>query len=146
MIDLSALKKIIGNTRPGKRRGRGFSSGKGGHTVGYGTKGQKAREGRKPGIYFEGGQSSLYRRMPYLVGFKNPNKYDILEISLSKLAKLANGKDVMTPEYIKEKTKLKFDFAKVMGNGSCDTKLNVQGLWFTKKAKEKIEKAGGKVE
>ena len=55
-------------TKSKKRVGRGYSSGKGGHTSGRGAKGQKARS--KVKLYFEGTpmRKSLIRRMPMLRG------------------------------------------------------------------------------
>lgn len=54
--------------RPGKRLGRGIGSGKG-KTCGRGAKGQKARSGVSI-RFFEGGQTSLVRRLPK-VGHKS---------------------------------------------------------------------------
>ena len=48
-------------SRKKKRVGRGYGSGKGGHTAGRGAKGQKARSKVKP--WFEGGQANIIRRM-----------------------------------------------------------------------------------
>ena len=56
-----------------KRLGRGYGSGKGGHTVGRGQKGQKTRG--KIGILFEGlkVKKSFIKRLPMLRG-KGKNK------------------------------------------------------------------------
>lgn len=56
------LPKVV--LRGKKRLGRGYGSGKGGHTVGRGQKGQKARN--KIGILFEGMKmkKSLIKRLP----------------------------------------------------------------------------------
>ncbi len=53
-----------------KRVGRGISAG-GGKTAGRGTKGQKARTGKKIGATFMGGQGALVQRIPKLRGFKS---------------------------------------------------------------------------
>lgn len=55
-----------------KRVGRGISAG-GGKTAGRGTKGQRARTGKKLGplVSFQGGSSSLSRTTPKLKGFKS---------------------------------------------------------------------------
>jgi len=65
-MELNKLPKIIGKRK--KRVGRGYGSGKGGHTTGRGAKGQKARSKIKP--TFEGGQLSLVRRLPRKGGFR----------------------------------------------------------------------------
>lgn len=59
------------NSRPGKRLGRGIGSGKG-KTCGRGTKGQKARSGVSV-RFFEGGQTSLIRRLPKF-GYRSMHK------------------------------------------------------------------------
>ena len=65
-MNLSKLPKIV--SRPKKRVGRGIGSGKGGHTSGRGTKGQKARE--KVSLIFEGTKTkkSFVKRLPFLRG------------------------------------------------------------------------------
>src|SRR3989304_6489082 len=65
-MDLFKLPKLT--TRPKKRVGRGIGSGKGGHTSGRGTKGQKARE--KVALAFEGTKikKSFIKRLPLLRG------------------------------------------------------------------------------
>lgn len=60
------LEKV--RSRPGKRLGRGYGSGKGGHTSGRGQKGQKARG--SVNILFEGVKvkKSFFKRLPLLRG------------------------------------------------------------------------------
>jgi large subunit ribosomal protein L15 len=53
-----------------KRVGRGIASGQG-KTAGRGTKGQKARSGKKLRPTFAGGSGSLVRRTPKSSGFKS---------------------------------------------------------------------------
>ncbi|MCL1930083.1 50S ribosomal protein L15 [Candidatus Saccharibacteria bacterium] len=53
-----------------KRVGRGIAAG-GGKTAGRGTKGQKARTGKKIRATFMGGQGPLVQRVPKLRGFKS---------------------------------------------------------------------------
>ncbi|NIT03914.1 50S ribosomal protein L15, partial [Candidatus Saccharibacteria bacterium] len=64
-MKLNKLSKTVGKKK--KRRGLGYGSGRGGHTTGRGTKGQKARGKVKP--TFEGGQLPLSRRVPKKGGF-----------------------------------------------------------------------------
>jgi len=63
-MNLSNLPKITSKSK--KRVGRGYGSGKGGHTSGRGQKGQKSRS--KVPIWFEGGQLPLIRRTPFIKG------------------------------------------------------------------------------
>lgn len=65
-MELSSLSKVVRGAK--KRVGRGYGSGKGGHTTGRGSKGQKARGKVKP--TFEGGQLPLARRIPRKRGFR----------------------------------------------------------------------------
>lgn len=55
-------------TEKTKRIGRGYGSGKGGHTVGRGTKGHGARTGADKHLWFEGGQLPSVRRYPWQRG------------------------------------------------------------------------------
>lgn len=66
MSILHLLPAIV--TKKGKRVGRGYGSGKGGHTVGRGQKGQKTRG--KIGPLFEGtkNKKSLFQRLPVIRG------------------------------------------------------------------------------
>lgn len=65
---MTADKLVKTTIRPKKRVGRGYGSGKGGHTSSRGQKGQNSRSSRP--LYFEGApmRKSLIRRMPMLRG------------------------------------------------------------------------------
>ncbi len=143
---LSNLRKIVENK--GKRQGRGYGSGKGGHTVGKGSKGQKSRAGYtipRPG--FEGGQMPLSRRLPKLKGFsrvyfskRNPST----AINISTLESFKDG-DTVTVKSLKEKSLIdnKIQSVKVIGKTALSKKLNFEGINFSAAAKSEIEKAGG---
>ena len=135
-----------GATKVAKRKGQGVGSGNG-KTAGRGHKGQNARSGGgvRPG--FEGGQLPLYRRLPKR-GFTNAKfKVEYAVINLSDLNKFEDGA-MVTPEILKEMGLLKNQLSgvKVLGNGTLEKKLTVQAHNFSKKAKEQIEKLGGKAE
>ncbi len=78
---MSLLNTIQISHSKGKRLGRGIGSGKG-KTCGAGTKGQKARSGVSI-RFFEGGQTSLIRRLPKR-GFcsLDRKKYAIIHLEL----------------------------------------------------------------
>ncbi|KRT67687.1 MAG: 50S ribosomal protein L15, large subunit ribosomal protein L15 [candidate division WWE3 bacterium CSP1-7] len=59
-MELHELTRIVKGKK--KRVGRGYGSGKGGHTTGRGAKGQKVRNRVRSS--FEGGQIPLARRLP----------------------------------------------------------------------------------
>jgi large subunit ribosomal protein L15 len=144
-MKLSRIPKISKKKRQSKRLGRGYGSGKGGHTVGRGTKGQKAR-GKVP-VGFEGGQIPLYKRLPKIGGFRNPRKKDVIAISLSKLNLFKSG-DVVTPEKLLEEKiikRLPKHAVKILNRGELGKKLTLKGLVASKEAQKKIEKAGGKL-
>ena len=143
-MKLHELKPVEGARHYKKRVGRGTGSGMG-KTATRGHKGQNARSGGgvRPG--FEGGQMPLYRRIPKR-GFKNVWAMKYSEINVSTLNKFEDGAEV-TPELLKASGLIKKleDGVSVMGNGEITKKLTVSAHRFTKTAKEKIEKAGGKV-
>lgn len=61
---------IISANKNIKRVGRGIAAGQG-KTAGRGTKGQKARTGKKLGATFQGGSRSLVTAVPKARGFKS---------------------------------------------------------------------------
>jgi len=135
-------------TRRSKRLGRGYGSGKGGHTSGRGQKGQKAR--RSIGILFEGFKTkkSLLRRLPMQrgKGKLKPHKKAI-GINVEFLNILNSGATVNVESLVKagivtkEAFKLK---VKILGSGELSKKLTVE-IPTTKTARTKIEAVGGKV-
>jgi large subunit ribosomal protein L15 len=145
-MKLHELSYNDGSIKSSKRVGRGTSSGHG-KTSGRGQNGQNSRSGGgvRPG--FEGGQNPLFRRVPKR-GFNNYNfqtKYAV--INVSDLNRFEDGA-VVTPEILKEigLVKKQLDGIKVLGNGTLEKKLTVKASVFSKTAKEKIEKTGGKAE
>ena len=81
-------------------------------------------------------------------GFNNYNfevKYAV--INVSDLNKFEDGTEI-TPELLKDMglVKKQLDGIKVLGNGELTKKLTVKASMFSKTAKEKIEKNGGKAE
>ncbi len=142
-MELNELVPAPGSRTKPYRKGRGIGSGNG-KTAGKGHKGQNARSGGgvRPG--FEGGQMPLYRRLPKR-GFKNVLATRYSEINVSTLDKFEDGAEI-TPELLKESGLVKklYDGVSVMGNGEITKKVTIHAHRFTKTAKEKIEKAGGK--
>ena len=145
-MKLNELQYNDGAKFSAKRKGRGTSSGMG-KTSSRGQKGQNSRSGGGVRIGFEGGQNPLFRRIPKR-GFNNYNfqvKYAV--INVSDLNKFEDGAEV-TPEILKDMglVKKQLDGIKVLGNGKLEKKLTVKASVFSKSAKEKIEKNGGKAE
>ena len=119
--------------------GRGNGSGLGTY-AGYGSKGAKARSGGTKQKGFEGGQTPLFRRLPKLRGFKSLSKVEYIEVNVSLLEKLASGKEEINLN------ELMGGKVKVLGRGEIGKPITVKASKFSKSAKDKIEKAQGKVE
>lgn len=147
-MDLTSLEKLKGSNRGKKRIGRGIGCGKGGHTVGRGNKGQKARKGsNKPWLGFEGGQVPLYKRLPRMRGFTVKGKAVIIAVSLSLLNEFKNGAEV-TPVSLWQKKLIRTlpkGGVKLLANGDLKKKLTIKGFFTSEAALKKIEKAGSKV-
>lgn len=135
------LPKIVHNRK--KRLGRGYGSGKGGHTSGRGQKGQKARG--SVGILFEGlkVKKSLIHRLPMLRGmnrFKAGAKPVI--ITLDMLNKLPDGMDVTVESLVEaglvSAQKARRYGVKVLGTGTLTKKLTVS-VPMSKSAQEKLK-------
>ncbi|MBU0600489.1 50S ribosomal protein L15 [bacterium] len=146
-MNLAQLYPAIGSTKKRKRVGRGTGSGHGGTST-RGNKGQRARSGGKSQPYqgFEGGQMPLMRRTPKK-GFTNifKEKYSLVNIiHLNKFK--ANTKIdkelLLANKVIKGK---KFP-VKLLSEGEINFPVTIVVDKISKKAREKIEKAGGKVE
>lgn len=147
-MKLEALPKTTKGKK--KRLGRGYGSGQGGHTVGRGAKGAKARG--KVGLTFTGTKikKSLFKRLPLRRGkgkFK-PLKTSPVIVNLKHLAFLPKGTVVdaqlLAKEGIIDRQEAAAFGVKVLGEGSLDKPLTV-ALPVSKSAAAKIEKAGGKV-
>ncbi|MBF0578423.1 50S ribosomal protein L15 [Erysipelotrichaceae bacterium RD49] len=128
-----------------KRVGRGPGSGLG-KTAGRGQKGQKSRSGGGVRLGFEGGQTTLARRLPKR-GFTNFNRKEYAVINVKDLNRFEDGTHV-TPELLKSEGILKKQLAgvKILGEGTLEKKLHVTAAKFSKSAEEAIVKAGGTVE
>ncbi len=143
---LSRLRPPPGAVRDKKRKGRGVGSGLG-KTSGKGMKGQKARHPigfSKLG--FEGGQTPLFRRLPKR-GFKNHFAKNLATVNVKDLTRFDAGSTV-DEQALREAGLLrrKCDGVKLLGDGDLDRALTIRLAAVSASAKEKVEKAGGKVE
>jgi large subunit ribosomal protein L15 len=144
------INKPVGATKKKKIVGRGAGSGKG-STAGRGTKGQNSRSGGSVRPGFEGGQMPLYRRIARR-GFSNyPFKKEYALVKLGDLNVFADGETVDRKSLVAKglltsgAPALSKVPIKILGNGEISKKLIVNVDKLTAGAKEKIEKAGGKV-
>lgn len=150
---MSLLHKLSSITdKKAKRPGRGYGSGKGGHTSTRGMKGQKSRGGAKIPLWFEGGQLPLIKRMPMLRGkgrFKT-----VHPTATVTLAEINNMKaDTITFEslLLEKIIPNRVRKAKIVATGSITRAVTIDGLSaqtlvaVSKGAQAKIEAAGGNV-
>lgn len=133
-----------------KRLGKGQGSGYG-HQAGRGHKGTKARSGGKVSAAFEGGQMPLQRRLPKR-GFKNIFRIEYRIVSLAQLQNSEiNTFDTEVFEnakMIRSEGQYKNLPVKILSNGieGFNKNVTVKANAFSEKAKEAIEKLGGKAE
>ncbi len=147
-MQLHDIKSTSGKKAP--RVGRG---GKRGKTSGRGHKGQKARAGHKlrPEI------RDTIKRLPKLRGHginrtrtvnSGVMKPETVNVSVLE-ARFEKG-EMITPAVLLEKRivrrqKGRVPAVKVLGKGDITKALTIEGCMISDGAKEKIEKAGGKV-
>ncbi|MDI9346944.1 MAG: 50S ribosomal protein L15 [Methylacidiphilales bacterium] len=132
------------NSKKSKHRvGRGKGCGWG-KTSGRGHKGQHARAGGYHKIGFEGGQMPLVRRLPKF-GFTSLIKPFRAELTLARLNTLDNSE--ITIDFLKQTGIIssKVEKVKIIATGTLSKSFSVVGVSVSKKARQLIEQAGGKV-
>jgi len=134
-----------------KRLGRGIGSGKG-KTCGRGHKGQKSRSGVAiKGKGFEGGQMPLFRRLPKR-GFSNKifrTEYQVVNvcdieagIEAGRLNATTIDKEALVNAGLARKGDKPI---KLLARGEINIAITIAVDKASEKAKELVEKAGGKV-
>ena len=144
-IHIGTLKPPRGSNQRRKRVGLGMGSGHG-KTATRGSKGQRSRAGSRLRPGFEGGQMPLHRRLPKR-GFTNIFKKYYALVNLKDLGQFS-AKEKITPEFLLKHGLIKklLDGLKVLGEGELKAPLEISAHHFSKSAREKIKKAGGKAE
>jgi len=123
-----------------KRIARG---GKRGTTSGRGQKGQKSRAGHK----IRPAERDTLLKIPKLRAQKKPalRKSNLRVLNIADIRKKISGvidkKSLLEARFINSVD----DDVKILGKGKADEKVQIEGVRTSKKAKEKIEKAGGSV-
>lgn len=145
-MNLNSLTKIT--TKQKRRLGQGHGTGRV-KTSGRGTKGQNARSSRS--LSFEGGALPLIKRLPFRRGKDRNHSYKktpvIVNIKALELLKAGSIVDIKT---LVDAKIVALDDAneygvKILGDGKL-TKAYTVKLPISKKAAEKVKKAGGSVE
>ena len=142
---LNELSPAAGSKQSKNRKGRGVGSGNG-KTAGRGSKGYNSRSGGgvRPG--FEGGQMPIHRRLPKR-GFTNIFSKKIVTINIRDLKRFDTGSVVdETALVVSGLVKGGRDGIKLLGHGELDYPLTIKVNAISKRAKQKIEAAGGNVE
>jgi large subunit ribosomal protein L15 len=143
------IHEVKRNTKRAKsvRIGRG---GKRGKTSGRGHKGQMQHGGH--GVRPE--TRDIIKKLPKLRGRGiNTNKSikaDAKAINLATLEENFSDKEIVTPKVLFKKGLVrkisgKLPVVKILGNGDITKKVTITDCGISVSAKEKIEKAGGKV-
>lgn len=133
----------IKSVKKKRRVGRG---GKKGTYSGRGMKGQKSRSGASINPIFEGGRSTLIEHLPKIRGFKSHRGKNQI-VDLARLDKYFSDGDIVNSQALLQKKiidNIKVP-VKILGDGETKKKLTVEKCLVSKSAKEKIEKAGGKI-
>jgi large subunit ribosomal protein L15 len=146
LVGLETLRRPPGANTRRKMLGRGPGSGHG-KTSTRGHKGQTSRPGRHFYLGFEGAQIPLIKRIPKR-GFSNTRfkiRYQIVNL---KDLNTIKDPTIIDPKFLAEKgfIKSKADLIKILGSGEIAVSLEVKAHAFSRSAREKIEKAGGKIE
>lgn len=144
-IKLHSLSPSKGSQKGKKRIGRGPGSGHG-KTSCRGHKGQKSRSGGSIPPGFEGGQMPLQRRLPKR-GFTNIFKKDYALINVKDLMHFSPNAE-LDIEALKDAGVIKSikDGVKLLGDGEVSHPVSIKVNKVSKRAREKVEAAGGKVE
>lgn len=147
-MHLGDLRPAPGSRRKPKRLGCGIGSGHG-KTCGKGHKGESSRAGTgKLPVGFEGGQMPLHRRIPKR-GFSNARFVRLNQIvNLGGLDERFQSGSVVGPAELFASGLIK-DLSvpvKILGDGELTKPLVVRASFFSARAKERIEAAGGKAE
>lgn len=145
ILGLHNIESRKGETNKSRKRvGRGNASGHGSYS-GKGRKGQKSRTGSGNGLKIFA-MRQLIMRTPKLRGFTSmyakPAVFNVSDLNknfkdgeIVSLATLAQNK--MVSKNLKA--------FKILGDGEITIKLTIEGGKVSSVAKEKIEKAGGKI-
>ena len=150
-MKLSDLRPAPGSNKAEKRLGRGHGSGRG-KTAGRGTKGQKARTGGHVNRSFNGGQTRLSKRLPFVRGLGNgyPALRDVYTIiNVGDLEVFEAGTQVHPEVLVTSGLVTPTEgrgLIKILGNGEIDRPLTVHAHKFSESARAKIEASGGTIE
>jgi large subunit ribosomal protein L15 len=125
-----------------KRVGRGISAG-GGKTAGRGTKGQKARTGKKLRATFAGGQREMVKAVPKLRGFKSL-RVSAQVVYSDQLDAVKGAKIDNISLYEAGLIATPYHSVKVIARGETKSKATVETQGMSKSVIAQLVKNGGK--
>jgi len=138
---LHQLPKI---TKPKSRPGRGIAAGQG-KTAGRGTKGQRSRTGKKISPIFEGGQTTLFQRLPKIKGSSRLLPKINIGLSVDKINRYFKAGEKVSIETLIAKKLIsknspKQARVKVIGKGKISEGIDISTCQrSTQQASEKTE-------
>lgn len=143
-ISLAQLKPAPGSRTHSKRLGRGSGSGKGNFST-KGSKGQRARTGGRRGLRRKG-LKMILQRIPKLGGFRSIHPRPAV-VNVGVLERVFPAGAEITPKLLSSRGLVRGirHGVKVLGDGTVTHAFTLKGLAVSASAKEKIEKAGGKI-
>jgi large subunit ribosomal protein L15 len=144
-MKLNEVHQGIQKHKKSRRVGRGTGSGRG-KTCGRGHKGQRSNAGYKASPVFQGGTTSLVRRVPKR-GFNNRFALQVATVNVGDLERMFQDGDEVNADVLRAKSlaKGRYDVLKILGDGELTRRLKVSAHRFSQTAREKIENAGGEV-
>jgi len=144
-MNIEDVHRGIEKNKKRRRIGRGPGSGYG-KTAARGHKGAKSRAGYSRHATFQGGAMPLVRRVPKR-GFNNKWALTVAAVNVADLETHFEAGEEVNADTLRAKNLAKgiYDELKILGDGELTKGLNVSAHRFSASAKEKIEKAGGKV-
>lgn len=141
-MNLHDLSPPEGSRKEKKRDGRGDAA-PGGEKAGRGTKGQKKRN--TVPVYFEGGQTPFYRRVPKR-GFNRHQRTVVQEVNVESLNRFQDDEEI-GPAELREHGLIDAQGPiKLLGKGVLEQSLIIRVHAVSSGAREKVEEAGGSVE
>ncbi len=141
-MNLHDLSPSEGSNEESLRKGRGRGARKG-EFCGRGIKGQKKRN--QVPIYFEGGQTPIYRRFPKR-GFNHHRSVETEIVNVGKLGCFEEGDDVTLERLEEQGLVNEIDRVKLLGEGCLDVPLTVRVHDASDGAVKTVENAGGTIE
>lgn len=134
----------VASNKDKKRVGRGISAG-GGKTAGRGTKGQRARTGKKLAATFMGGQRALVQAVPKAKGFKSI-RVPAQVVYLDQLNGVKGATIDNNTLYEAGLIATPYHSVKIIARGEYTGKATVKVQGASASVREALAKAGGKFE